>query len=141
MEAIFNKTFLFWVSCCLWFLGFASATAANAVDGEYVLEGYVFDNNTLQPLRNASVIVQAKRVTAADPVEIVTTYLTDRNGFFYGSFDMPAAGGVTVVARCYSSGRLTSAQSDLILPLNTQHAYSRNLYLKLPRGITSCRIQ
>ena len=115
--------------------------AAQISDSDRFVEGYVFDSNTMQPLKNSNVVIQALRVSTNDPVVVLDSFLTDANGFYSGSYEIPISGGITVVANCLSSGRITSSQSSLITTLSTQRAYTRNLYLKLPRASASCRIQ
>ena len=112
-----------------------------AVEGQsnyFTMEGYVFSAETLRPVENVTVRLYQTLVNGS---YIETPTITDANGSFVVS-TLANLDGVQLIvtATCRTARGKVGSQS---LVRKNQAAtpgatYQKNLYIKLPRGISGC---
>jgi hypothetical protein len=106
-----------------------------------VVDGYVFDANSLKPLPNVYVLFQEK----IDETSSRNTFIaTDVNGFYSVSAQysdsMPPAAILShsLTATCSTTRGVIQNSIFLDSPLKTGVSYHRNFYLTLPKKATHC---
>jgi hypothetical protein len=119
-----------------WVPIFGSLEARAQESGLASIEGYVFDARTLRPVRGVRVTLQISSGSGTYGEGTVT----DVNGF-YSTTAFPPVTRPTVTslfAICHTGKN--DIRVDATMDRNQRsEIYQRNLYIKLPKGVPSCR--